>query len=143
MQITADTHLRVSRPTANMEATQAFWCDGLGLSLLFGRDAADHALRMLGLPDANWHIELTHHGAEPAAPTPTEDDLLVFYLDHPVPQQLVDQLAHHGGKIVTSDNPYWAQWGVTIEDPDGYRLVLCQLDWSNNHPPEDDRLKAQ
>jgi hypothetical protein len=32
---------------------------------------------------------------------------------------------------VLSPNPYWNEWGVTIEDPDGYRLVLCRRAWSN------------
>ncbi|MHB8296804.1 MAG: VOC family protein, partial [Acidimicrobiales bacterium] len=26
-------------------------------------------------------------------------------------------------------NPYWDRWGVTIEDPDGYRLVLSHRTW--------------
>ncbi|MGV9639711.1 hypothetical protein [Streptomyces sp. NPDC003514] len=28
-------------------------------------------------------------------------------------------------------NPYWNKWGVTVEDPDGYRLVLCTRAWPN------------
>jgi hypothetical protein len=26
-------------------------------------------------------------------------------------------------------NPYWDRWGITIADPDGYRLVLSTLSW--------------
>jgi hypothetical protein len=34
-----------------------------------------------------------------------------------------------GGARVAARNPYWDQWGVTIADPDGYRLVLSALSW--------------
>lgn len=83
---------------------------------------------MVGHPDAPWHLELVHGGE----PHPTEEDLLVLYLDGPVPQELVDRLEKHGGKRVESPNPYWNEWGVTVEDPDGYRLVLCRRGWSNS-----------
>lgn len=65
-------------------------------------------------------------------PRPTEEDLLVIYSDGPVPDDLVARLERHGGKRVESPNPYWNAWGVTMEDPDGYRLVLCRRAWSNS-----------
>ena len=37
-----------------------------------------------------------------------------------------------GGTRVPARNPYWDEWGVTIADPDGYRLVLSRRSW-----PED------
>jgi len=86
---------------------------------------------MLGWPDADWHLELVHEPARPVEPRPTEEDLLVIYVDGPVPEGLVTRLEQHGGKRVSSPNPYWNEWGVTIEDPDGYRLVLCERAWSN------------
>ncbi|MFG1905269.1 hypothetical protein [Kribbella sp. NPDC048928] len=36
-----------------------------------------------------------------------------------------------GGTVVPARNPYWDTWGVTIADPDSYRLVLCSRSWSN------------
>lgn len=63
---------------------------------------------------------------------PTEEDLLVIYLDGPVPDDLVARLETHGGTRVLSPNPYWNEWGVTVEDPDGYRLVLCTRAWANS-----------
>lgn len=47
-------------------------------------------------------------------------------------EELVARLEEHGGKRVTSPNPYWNEWGVTVEDPDGYRLVLSTRAWSNS-----------
>jgi hypothetical protein len=32
-------------------------------------------------------------------------------------------------RVVAARNPYWDRWGVTIADPDGYRLVLSSLSW--------------
>jgi YycE-like protein len=34
-------------------------------------------------------------------------------------------------KPVASFNPYWEIRGRTYEDPDGYRIVLQQAEWSN------------
>ncbi|WP_420856981.1 hypothetical protein [Streptomyces chilikensis] len=39
-------------------------------------------------------------------------------------EALVTRLEAHGGRRVTAHNPYRDHWGVTVEDPDGYRLVL-------------------
>jgi hypothetical protein len=96
-----------------------------------GARTGEHDLLMLGWPEAPWHLELVHEAARPIEPCPTEEDLLVVYLDEPVPDELVARLEEHGGRRVPSPNPYWNEWGVTIEDPDGYRLVLCRRGWSN------------
>jgi hypothetical protein len=87
---------------------------------------------MLGWPDAGWHLELVHEAAAPVEPRPTDEDLLVIYLAGEVPDELVARLEEHGGRRVVSPNPYWNEWGVTVEDPDGYRLVLSVRDWSNS-----------
>jgi len=34
-----------------------------------------------------------------------------------------------GGRRVPARNPYWETWGLTVEDPDGYRLVLSHRRW--------------
>ncbi|MBB6414830.1 putative lactoylglutathione lyase [Streptomyces sp. AK010] len=73
-----------------------------------------------------------HEPARPVEPRPTEEDLLVVHVDGPVPDDLVARPEEHGGKRVESPNPYWTEWGVTIEDPDGYRLVLCRRAWSSS-----------
>lgn len=93
---------------------------------------ADHALLMVGWPGAAWHLELVVSVNDPVEPTPTLEDLLVVYLDGPVPDDLVVRLEQHGGRRVAAANPYWDTWGATLEDPDGYRLVLCTRQWSND-----------
>ncbi|MGY0022365.1 VOC family protein [Streptomyces sp. cg35] len=132
----ATAHIRIARPSADLAAAEEFWRHGLGLSVLYraegGPTPGEHDLLMLGRPDASWHLELVHERAAPVTPRPTEEDLLVVYVDGPVPEDLVTRLEEHGGKRVISPNPYWNEWGVTVEDPDGYRLVLCTRAWSNS-----------
>ncbi len=49
-----------------------------------------------------------------------------------MPAELNQRLERVGGTRVAAYNPYWDEWGVTLEDPDGYRLVLSRRDWSNS-----------
>ncbi|WP_440578233.1 hypothetical protein [Streptomyces sp. AC154] len=71
-------------------------------------------------------------GCPMTEPRPTPEDLLVVYLGEPVPDSLVERLEQHGGKQVPAHNPYWDTWGVTVQDPDGYLLVLSTRNWSNS-----------
>ncbi|MFI1202408.1 VOC family protein (plasmid) [Streptomyces sp. BHT-5-2] len=125
--------LRLARPSRDLAAAGRFWRDGLGLRELHRHtsEAGEHSLLMLGLPDATWHLELTLDPTGALHPTPTPDDLLVLYLAGPVPDDLVARLERCGGTRVPAHNPYWDEWGVTVEDPDGYRLVLSTRDWNN------------
>ncbi|ADD42591.1 VOC family protein [Stackebrandtia nassauensis] len=130
----ANAHVRIARPSTNLQAAERFWVEGLGLDVLWRVDPAtddhtEYALLMVGWTDAAWHLELADHPGEPVKPTPTDEDLLVIYLNGPVPDELVERLERCGGRRVTARNPYWDEWGVTIEDPDGYRLVLSTRDW--------------
>ncbi|MFJ2647938.1 VOC family protein [Streptomyces sp. NPDC087420] len=135
MPADGQSHIRVARPSRDLAAAEEFWVRGLGLSVLYRAEGGDapgeHDLLMVGRPDASWHLELVHGDAGFVEPQPTVEDLLVIYLDGPVPDELVTRLDTHGGRRVPSPNPYWNAWGITVEDPDGYRLVLCTRAWSN------------
>lgn len=87
---------------------------------------------MAGWPDAAWHLELAHDPAAPVEPRPTPEDLLVIYLGEPALGTLVERLEQHGGTRVPEHNPYWGTWGVTLQDPDGYLLVLSTRTWSSS-----------
>jgi catechol 2,3-dioxygenase-like lactoylglutathione lyase family enzyme len=126
------SHLRIARPSRDLPASERFWVDGLGLDVLFrsdGQASEEDALLMVGWPGAAWHLELVGdpEGATPAAPT--EEDLLVLYLDGVIDDDVVSRLIDAGGTRVAARNPYWEQCGVTIADPDGYRLVLSSRSW--------------
>ncbi|SCG56772.1 VOC family protein [Micromonospora coxensis] len=133
MTPTAGTHLRIARPSRDLAAAERFWVGGLGLAVLYRGEAGgpgEHDLLMVGWPDAAWHLELVGGAAHTVAPRPTEEDLLVLYLDGPVDDALVQELLRAGGTRVAA-GPYWDRWGVTVADPDGYRLVLSTRSWAN------------
>ncbi|MGC0418963.1 VOC family protein [Embleya sp. AB8] len=130
--ISAETHVRVARPSADPAAAERFYVEGLGLEVLWRtteRVAGEHDLVMVGLPGAGWHFELTRDPEHPLPPTPTVDDLFVLYLGGPIDPALVDRLVAAGGTRTVAHNPYWDRFGVTVSDPDGYRLVLCTRSW--------------
>lgn len=136
------SHLRLARPSRDLDAAERFWVGGLGLSVLWRSAGGDveggHGLLMVGWPDAAWHLELVDDPVSAAASSPREQDLLVLYLDGAVDDALVERLAAHGGARITARNPYWERWGVTVQDPDGHRLVLSTRSWSNPQPLRDE-----
>ncbi|MEU8777985.1 VOC family protein [Streptomyces sp. NPDC048606] len=126
------THIRVARPSLDLDAAERFYVDGLGLDVLWrtsGHVSGEHDLLMVGPTGGGWHFELTHDPEAPLTPTPTVDDLFVVYLGQAPDDALVRRLIDHGGTRVSSHNPYWDDYGVTVTDPDGYRLVLCSRTW--------------
>ncbi|MBV6696891.1 VOC family protein [Kitasatospora aureofaciens] len=131
--IAPSTHVRVARPSRDLAAAERFYVTGLGLDVLWRTTEhvpGEHDLLMVGPPAGAWHFELTHDPARPLEPTPTVDDLFVIYLGTPIDEAVIDQLVAAGGTRVAAHNSYWDQYGVTIADPDGYRLVLCSRSWS-------------
>lgn len=124
-------HLRVARPTDNLEALLPFYRDGLGMSVLAEfRDHAGFDGVMLGYPGAGYHLEFTSCAGHVAGRAPTEDNLLVFYLPEIGEwNQAVARMQTYGFQPVPSFNPYWDVHGKTFEDPDGYRVVLQNAAW--------------
>ncbi|MFG2109760.1 VOC family protein [Micromonospora chersina] len=125
--------IRLARPSGDLAATERFYVQGLGLHVLY-RAAAEspdeHDLVMLGWPQASWHLELVGGPNLKVSPSPTAEDLLVLYLSTPIDESLVARLEKAGGRRI-AQGTYWDRWGVTAEDPDGYRLVLSSRAWSN------------
>lgn len=120
--------VRVARQTGQLDKVVAFYRDGLGLPEIFR--FADHDGYngvMLDLPSTGAHLEFTatEHLSPPTAHV---EDLLVLYVGS---QQEVDRLvAQAGARPVPSANPYWDRVGVTITDPDAFRVVLVASSWS-------------
>jgi hypothetical protein len=86
---------------------------------------------ILGLAGASYHFEFTQCRTHPVVPSPTPEDLAVFYLPALAEWQSVcAQLAAAGFRQVPSFNPYWEVRGRTYEDPDGYRIVLQNAGWN-------------
>ncbi|MEV6975418.1 VOC family protein [Kitasatospora sp. NPDC093806] len=132
--IDSTTHVRVARPSRDLAAAERFYVDGLGLTVLWRsteRVPGEHDLLMVGPSGGGWHFELTHDPERPIEPTPTVDDLFVVYLGAPVDDAQLRRLEGAGGTRVPAHNPYWDEYGVTVADPDGYRLVLCTRTWTS------------
>ena len=124
--------LRVARPTNNLAALRHFYVEALGLPELYS--FANHAGfdgLMVGQPQAAYHLEFTQQAGHVAPPAPTAENLLVFYLPEPDAwTAAVARMQQHGYQPVPAYNAYWDRQGLTFADPDGYRVVLQQADWT-------------
>ena len=118
--------IRFARPTPDIDRLLRFYRDGLQLKIIGEfRDHAGYNGVMLGLPDATVHLEFTEQVDRKDYPAPTAEHLLVLYFtDAFVRDEYVSRLGLLGFLPVEPENPYWLLNGVTIEDPDGYRVVL-------------------
>ena len=114
--------VRIARHTERLADVVAFYRDGLGLSVIDGFEDHDgYDGVFLDLPGTGAHLELTSGGGQ-HVPVPHPESLLVLYLGD---RASVDAaVARAGVEPVAAENPYWGRNGVTLEDPDGFRVVL-------------------
>ena len=124
-------HLRVARPTDNLQVIAKMYGQGLGLQILAHfEDHAGFDGIMLGNAEMPYHFEFTHHRGHSVGKAPTQDNLLVFYIpDNHEWNECCQQMLAAGFKQVDSYNPYWNTSGRTFEDVDGYRVVLQNAAW--------------
>jgi catechol 2,3-dioxygenase-like lactoylglutathione lyase family enzyme len=118
--------VRVARPTDRLDEVVRFYRDGLGLAVIDSFEGhAGYRGVMLGLPGHGYHLEFTEHAEGSACPAPSRDNLLVLYIpERAAIDRVVARLGGMGYGPVPPENPYWAEQGVTVEDPDGWRVVL-------------------
>jgi len=121
--------VRVARPTQKLNEILRFYVEGLGLSITDSfKDHDGYDGVMLGLPEHQYHLEFTQHRDIAPCTAPTRDNLLVFYFEnHAEITQLKQSLESLGYSPVAPENQYWADKSITFEDPEGWRVVLCQL----------------
>ena len=79
---------------------------------------------------AGYHFEFTFCRSHPVAPTPTPEDLWVFY-EEPAEAwaRRCRAMLDAGFREVDAVNPYWSRLGRSFEDPDGYRVVIQRAAW--------------
>lgn len=125
-------HIRLARPSQDPSLVARMYCDGLGFQVLgtfTDHDGFDGV--MVGDSGMGYHLEFTRHRSEPVIPTPTPEDLLVFYLPDKSHWLASEQrLVKAGFQRTSSHNPYWEKCGSTWIDIDSYRLVLQNADWN-------------
>jgi hypothetical protein len=119
--------LRVARHTMRLHEVVGFYRDDLGLTQIGGfRDHHGYDGAFLAVPGTGAHLELTAGGRH-GAPAPHPESLLVLYLGDEATVQAVT--ARLGVDPVRPANPYWAEHGLTFQDPDGFRVVLVPERW--------------
>ncbi|WNV79771.1 VOC family protein [Bacillus atrophaeus] len=123
--------IRIARPTGQINQMIRFYEEGLGLKRIGGfsqHNGYDGV--MFGLPHAQYHLEFAQNTEEAStAPVPHADSLLVFYLPNlDEVTGITSKLKKMGYREVESENPYWSNGGVTIEDPDGWRIVFMNTE---------------
>jgi catechol 2,3-dioxygenase-like lactoylglutathione lyase family enzyme len=119
--------LRVARHTERLDEVVRFYRDGIGLPAIGGfQDHEGYEGVFLELPGTGAHLELTAGGGQ-EAPSPHPESLLVLYLgDAEAVQAVMSRLRVDP---IRSANPYWEEHGLTVQDPDGFRVVLVPERW--------------
>ncbi|TGJ83460.1 hypothetical protein E0Z10_g5304 [Xylaria hypoxylon] len=131
----AQAALRVARPTDSIASLIPFYVDGLGfhVTATFNGRREGYQGVLLALPPSSpsapspaYHLQFTQYGPYRGRRAPTQDNLLVFFMpDWTLYQRALARMARTGFEPVRSFSPYWARYGTTFEDPDGYRVVLA------------------
>jgi hypothetical protein len=124
-------HLRIARPVSDVEDAANMYSLGLALRILSSfRDHDGFDGVMVGSTDADYHLEFTRSRRHPIVPSPTPEDLLVFYYPLESEWRLAcGRMEVAGFKPVSAFNAYWNVRGRSYQDPDGYRVVLQQAAW--------------
>lgn len=126
------TIIRIARPTDNMAVITEMYQNGLGFQILAkfdDHDGFDGVI--LGNSKESYHLEFTHHRGTSVGKSPTDDNLLVFYMENKSKwEKSCAQLESAGFILVESYNPYWDAYGKTYQDIDGYRVVLQNTEWT-------------
>jgi catechol 2,3-dioxygenase-like lactoylglutathione lyase family enzyme len=120
-------NLRVARHTDRLDEVVSFYRDGLGLPEIGrfdGHDGYDGVF--LAVPGTDAHLEFTS-GGENEPPEPHAESLLVLYVGNE--DAVADLCKRVRAEPVEPANPYWDRHGVTLEDPDGFRVVLVPATW--------------
>ena len=118
--------MRVARPTNDIDRAINFWSQVVGFEILSrfeNHDGYDGAI--LGYPNTDWELEVTHHSSGMPLPAPTDEDIIALYLDRDEANEIINRLHLAGHPQMKHPNPYWQAMGAsTHTDPDGYTLII-------------------
>lgn len=126
-------HLRIARPVGDIARAARMYCAGLDMTILGSfEDHAGFDGVMIGNADGAFHLEFTRSRHDALQPTPTGEDLLVFYVASAQDWATTcARMLAAGFVAVTPLNPYWEGRAQTFCDPDGYRVVVHRGSWPN------------
>lgn len=118
--------LRVARHTTDLQPLIDFYTSIIGLEIIGEfKNHNNYDGVFIGGKDTAWHLEFTVSNEKPNH-HPDEEDLLVFYAASDEEYNMIK------GNIITRNiqqlvpkSPYWKENGITIADPDGFRVVIA------------------
>src|SRR5690625_3630860 len=118
--------IRLARPTDKFDEVVNFYERGLGLERLTDFTGnRGYVGIILGVPGCQYQLAFTHHQDGSLCPARTTDNLLVIYRTKKKEiDKIIERLSKMGYEEVEPENGYWKERGKTIEDPDGWRVVL-------------------
>jgi hypothetical protein len=79
----------------------------------------------IGLKNKDWHLEFTQ-SEEKVNHKPDEDDLIILYPDIENFKRIKETILKNNTPVLKAKNPYWNTNGITIYDPDKYRVVIAK-----------------
>jgi hypothetical protein len=123
---------RYARPTNQLKKISEMYQEGLELEVLgsFENHKGFDGV-ILGNLFSDYHFEFTQQKGVLAPCSPSPENLIVFYLPESSAYNAAKlKMSKSGFTQVPSHNPYWDDSGCTFEDPEGYRIVLCNRKWA-------------
>ena len=119
--------LRVARHTINLQPLIKFYTEILGLKVMGDfKDHSNYDGVFIGGKNVDWHLEFTTSNEAPRHQA-DDDDLLVFYTSTIEEYTAIkEKIAVHHIEPIKAKNPYWNENGITIIDPDGFRVVIVK-----------------
>ena len=116
---------RYARHTNDLQEIEKFYTDIVGLEKLGGfKNHNNYDGIFLGQKHSNWHLEFTTSHEQPKSKF-DDDDILVFYVNSEAEFKKVKKtLGQRNITIETPKNPYWAENGIMISDPDNFKVIF-------------------
>lgn len=120
--------IRIARHTKDLQPQINFYTDVLGLEVIGKfKDHNNYDGVFLGGKNTEWHLEFTVSNEQPNHHA-DEDDLLVFYTSSVDEyESILQKIKINNIFEVVPKNPYWKENGITIIDPDGFRVVIAKV----------------
>lgn len=119
-------HFRTARHTNDLGPLIDFYTRIIGLKVTdhFEDHAGGYNGVILGKAGESWELEFTT-SKEPAQHSFDQDDNLVFYASSLAEyDELIKIVQENNIERVSPANPYWDVYGITVRDPDGYRVII-------------------
>lgn len=116
---------RYARHTTDLKKIERFYTEIVGLEKLGGfENHNNYDGLFLGHSNSNWHLEFTTSNEQPKSKF-DDDDILVFYVNSKAEfNQVKKTLNKKKINIEIPKNPYWAENGILILDPDNFKIIF-------------------